>query len=486
MENNHNPQRQGIVSQFFLTFAHLEQLKKQDMTEAIKKKISESKGARWTALIIVSFTMMWGYFLTDALSPLMTMLEQDPNAGWSSSEFGLFNSAYSWFNVYLFLLVLGGIVLDKKGVRFTGVVTCILMLAGALIKYYAVQYIAPDAGTVFGIRTQVFVACLGYAIFAVGTENCCTTISKVIAKWFQGKEMAMALGIQVAVARLGTAAALIFCPMIAKNFSVSAPLLLSAILLGIGLLAYLVFCVMDRQYDAEVALEQQSDDDTFKVSDLKLIITNRGFWLIALLCLMFYSAVFPFMKYATSLMENKYGVSSSLAGLIPSLIPFGNLIMTPLFGGIYDKKGKGATIMIIGSILLILVHVLFALPILNYWWFAAFVMIVLGVAFSLVPSAMWPSVPKIIPMKLLGSAYALIFWVQNIGLGLVPLFIGKVLDNYCKVGTRLVDGIEVTQYNYTLPMCIFALFGVAALLLALRLKAVDRKEGYGLEEPNIK
>ena len=456
------------------------------MSQTVTKKISESKGARWAALIIVSFTMMWGYFLTDALSPLMTMLEEQ--MGWTSLEFGQFNWAYCWFNVFLFMLIFGGIILDKMGVRFTGIVTCILMFAGALIKYYAVTQISsgPEAGTVFGMRTQVFVACLGYAIFAVGTENCGITVSKVITKWFAGKELALAMGVQVAVARLGTAAALVFCPMIAKHFSVSAPLLLSAILLCIGFLAYLVFCGMDKKFDAEVAQAQTEPDDVFKVKDLKLIITNRGFWLIALLCLMFYSAVFPFMKYAASLMENKYGVSTTLAGLIPSLIPFGNLIMTPLFGGIYDKKGKGATIMIIGSLLLILVHVLFALPLLNYWWFAAFIMIILGIAFSLVPSAMWPSVPKIIPQKLVGSAYALIFWVQNIGLGFVPLLIGGILDKYCKVGTRLVEGAEVTQYNYTLPMIIFALFGIVALLLALRLTAVDKKEGYGLEEPNIK
>ena len=456
------------------------------MSQTVTKKISESKGARWAALIIVSFTMMWGYFLTDALSPLMTMLEEQ--MGWTSLEFGQFNWAYCWFNVFLFMLIFGGIILDKMGVRFTGIVTCILMFAGALIKYYAVTQISsgPEAGTVFGMRTQVFVACLGYAIFAVGTENCGITVSKVITKWFAGKELALAMGVQVAVARLGTAAALVFCPMIANRFSVSTPLLLSAILLCIGFLAYLVFCRMDKQFDAEVAQAQTEPDDVFKVKDLKLIITNRGFWLIALLCLMFYSAVFPFMKYAASLMENKYGVSTTLAGLIPSLIPFGNLIMTPLFGGIYDKKGKGATIMIIGSLLLILVHVLFALPLLNYWWFAAFIMIILGIAFSLVPSAMWPSVPKIIPQKLVGSAYALIFWVQNIGLGFVPLLIGGILDKYCKVGTRLVEGAEVTQYNYTLPMIIFALFGVVALLLAMRLKAVDKKAGYGLEEPNIK
>ena len=456
------------------------------MSQTAIKKISESKGARWAALIIVSFTMMWGYFLTDALSPLMTMLEEQ--MGWTSLEFGQFNWAYCWFNVFLFMLIFGGIILDKMGVRFTGIVTCILMLAGALIKYYAVTQISsgPEAGTVFGMRTQVFVACLGYAIFAVGTENCGITVSKVITKWFAGKELALAMGVQVAVARLGTAAALVFCPMIAKHFSVSAPLLLSAILLCIGFLAYLVFCHMDKKFDSEVAQAQTEPDDVFKVKDLKLIITNRGFWLIALLCLMFYSAVFPFMKYAASLMENKSGVNTTLAGLIPSLIPFGNLIMTPLFGGIYDKKGKGATIMIIGSLLLILVHVLFALPLLNYWWFAAFIMIILGVAFSLVPSAMWPSVPKIIPQKLVGSAYALIFWVQNIGLGFVPLLIGSILNKYCKVGTRLVEGAEVTLYSYTLPMIIFALFGIVALLLAMRLKAVDKKAGYGLEEPNIK
>ena len=456
------------------------------MSQTVTKKISESKGARWAALIIVSFTMMWGYFLTDALSPLMTMLEEQ--MGWTSLEFGQFNWAYCWFNVFLFMLIFGGIILDKVGVRFTGIVTCILMFAGALIKYYAVTQISsgPEAGTVFGMRTQVFVACLGYAIFAVGTENCGITVSKVITKWFAGKELALAMGVQVAVARLGTAAALVFCPMIANRFSVSTPLLLSAILLCIGFLAYLVFCRMDKQFDAEVAQAQTEPDDVFKVKDLKLIITNRGFWLIALLCLMFYSAVFPFMKYAASLMENKYGVSTTLAGLIPSLIPFGNLIMTPLFGGIYDKKGKGATIMIIGSLLLILVHVLFALPLLNYWWFAAFIMIILGIAFSLVPSAMWPSVPKIIPQKLVGSAYALIFWVQNIGLGFVPLLIGGILNKYCKDGVRIVNGAEVTQYNYTIPMIIFALFGIVALLLAMRLKAVDKKEGYGLEEPNIK
>lgn len=430
--------------------------------------------------------MMWGYFLTDAISPLMTMLEDQMQ--WTSSEFGIFNWSYCWFNVFLFMLIFGGIILDKLGVRITGIMSCLLMISGAFIKYYAVEYISPgpEAGLILGLRAQVFTASLGFAIFAVGTETCGITVSKVITKWFTGRALALAMGIQVAVARLGTALALVLSPVIVRHFSMSSPLLFSALLLCIGLLAYLVFCTMDRRFDEEKASISTEPEEAFKVRDLKLIVTNRGFWLIALLCLMFYSAVFPFMKYATSLMENKYSVDGELAGIIPSLIPFGNLIMTPLFGGIYDKKGKGATIMIIGSVLLILVHILFALPILNYWWFAALVMVLLGIAFSLVPSAMWPSVPKIIPQKLVGSAYALIFWVQNIGLGFVPLLIGWILNKYCIVGTRLVDGNEVNLYDYTLPMFIFAMFGIIALILAFFLKAEDKKKNYGLESPNIR
>lgn len=461
------------------------------MTTALKQTLRDSWVARWTALIIVSFTMMWGYFLTDAMSPLMDMLGisiEQGGMGWSASDFGNFNWAYMWFNVFFFALLFGGIILDKIGVRLTGVVTCLFMVAGAGIKYYAIEYIQPGGEAIFlGLNKQVLVACLGYAVFAVGTENCGITVTKVIARWFRGYETALAMGIQVAVARLGTALALAVSPILAKNFEVSTPLLMAWVLLVIGLLAYLVFCVMDSRLDKQEGafVADDADDETFKIGDLTIILKSKGFWLIALLCLCFYSAVFPFLKYATSLMINKYNVDPTLAGFLPSILPFGNLLMTPIFGGIYDKYGKGATIMVIGSVLLIIVHLLFAMPLLNYWWFAALIMVLLGVAFSLVPSAMWPSVPKIIPLRLLGSAYALIFWVQNIGLGSVPLLIGNVLSDYCIVGTVVRDGNEVIQYDYTLPMLIFAVFGVVALGLALWLKAEDSKKGYGLEKPNI-
>ena len=461
------------------------------MTTQLKQTLRDSRAARWTALIIVSFTMMWGYFLTDAMSPLMDMLGisiEQGGMGWSASDFGNFNWAYMWFNVFFFALLFGGIILDKIGVRLTGIATCLFMVAGAGIKYYAIEYIQPGGEAIFlGLNKQVLVACLGYALFAVGTENCGITVTKVIARWFRGYETALAMGIQVAVARLGTALALAVSPILAKNFEVSTPLLMAWVLLVIGLVAYLVFCVMDNRLDKQEGafVADDADDETFKIGDLTIILKSKGFWLIALLCLCFYSAVFPFLKYATSLMINKYNVDPTLAGLLPSILPFGNLLMTPIFGGIYDKYGKGATIMVIGSVLLIIVHLLFAMPLLNYWWFAALIMVLLGVAFSLVPSAMWPSVPKIIPLRLLGSAYALIFWVQNIGLGSVPLLIGNVLSEYCIVGTVVRDGNEVIQYDYTIPMLIFAVFGVIALGLAMWLKYEDGKKGYGLEKPNI-
>lgn len=459
------------------------------MTTATKQTLRDSRAARWTALIIVSFTMMWGYFLTDAMSPLMDMLGisiEQGGMGWSASDFGNFNWAYMWFNVFFFALLFGGIILDKIGVRLTGIASCLFMVAGACIKYYAVEFIEPGGEAIFlGLNKQVLTACVGYAIFAVGTENCGITVTKVIARWFRGYETALAMGLQVAVARLGTALAIGVGPFIAENFEVSTPLLLALVLLVIGLLAYLVFCVMDYRLDKQEGstATRAEDDETFKLGDLTIILRSKGFWIIALLCLCFYSAVFPFLKYATSLMINKYDVASKYAGLIPVLIPMGNLFMTPLFGAIYDKYGKGATIMVIGSVLLIIVHLLLAMPLLNYWWFAAIIMVLLGVAFSLVPSAMWPSVPKIIPLRLLGSAYALIFWVQNIGLGGVPLLIGYVLSNYCIAGTVVRNGNEVILYDYTIPMLIFALFGIIALVLAIWLKFEDGRNGYGLEKP---
>ncbi len=435
---------------------------------------------------IVSITMFAGYFLADAMSPLKPMLEAQLH--WTSSDYGIFTSAYGWLNVFFFFLIIGGIILDKMGLRFTGIMSASIMVIGAALKYYAISTEFPPDAMIFGLRTQVAIAAAGFAIFAVGVEIAGITVSKIIVKWFKGYEMALAMGMQMAVARIGTAMAMAAPVPLANYFhDVSAPLLFALILLVIGLLAFFVYNIMDRKLDKSIAESGEVDnEEPFKLSDIIMIITNKGFWLIALLCVLFYSAVFPFIKYAADLMVNKYHISPETAGLIPSLLPLGTLILTPLFGAYYDKKGKGATIMIIGASMLVVIHGIFSLPFFEHWIVAIILVMLLGVALSLVPSAMWPSVPKIIPEKRLGSAYSLIFWVQNWGLMGVPFVIGMVLDKYCITGSVTENGATRPTYDYTIPMLIFTFIGILAVIVGILLKREDKKKGYGLELPNIK
>lgn len=463
------------------------------MVEKIQTILSDSKGARWTALFIVAFTMMMGYFITDVMSPLEVLLTKpitDGGLGWSSDAYGFFSGSYGLINVFLLMLFFGGIILDKMGIRFTGVMACALMVIGVCIKFFGVSHDFGDDSIYLNIiifkgdlPISAAVASLGFSVFGVGCEICGITVSKIITKWFTGHELAMAMGIQVALARLGTAAAMMGSLPFAKAFGgkVSAPVLLGALLLIIGFLAFLVYVVMDKKLDRSVeeAKGQQAnaaealadaEDEKFHFRDLKFIFSNPGFWCICLLCLLFYSGVFPFLKFATKLMIANYNVPENLAGIIPGLIPFGTILLTPLFGSLYDKIGKGVTLMLIGSCMLAVIHFIFAIHILPYGWFAVIIMILLGVAFSLVPSAMWPSVPKIIPMKLLGSAYAIIFYIQNIGLSLVPMLIG------------MLNGSDP---SYTTSMSVFCSFGVAAVILNLILLVIDKKKHYGLQEPNI-
>ncbi len=455
------------------------------ISATVQHKLSDSRSARWTALIIVSVAMMFGYFFTDVMSPLEPLLtaaksEGGLGLGWSSDDYGFFSGSYGYFNVFLLLLFFGGIILDKCGIRFTGMMATILMFVGALVKWWALSH--NYDGTIdvpfFGTyHTQVVWASLGFAIYGVGCEITGITVSKVIVKWFTGHELALALGLQVALARVGTAFALACSMPFAKAMGgVHASVALGAALLCIGVIVYIVYCVMDKKEDASAVALQSEPEEGFKFTDLKGLFTNLGFWYVAVLCLMFYAGVFPFLKFATKLMVFKYGVDEGLAGLIPAMLPFGTIFLTPLFGNIYDKHGKGATLMIMGSVLLTLVHVVFALP-LNSWIVAIVMMIVLGIAFGLVPSAMWPSVPKIIPMKLLGTAYALIFYIQNIGLSLIPVMIGKVN----KANTS-ADGF----IDYTQTMAIFACFGAIAIIISVLLLIEDKRKGYGLQESNIK
>ncbi len=452
------------------------------MTDRLRSKLNDSPAMRWGALGVVSFTMMAAYFVNDIMGSLQSLLETE--LGWSSGEYGFYTGAYSFLNVFLLMLIWGGLILDRFGVRFTGKLATILMVAGTLLQYYAITVLSGTTEMLLGYNLSVTVASAGFAIFGVGAEVAGITVTKVIAKWFRGKEMATAMGVQVALARIGSQAAYGVAIPIAKKWGITTPTLIGVLLLVIGLFAFFVFSVLDKKLDKQMEADPQvdEDDEKFSFKDVVSVVKNPGFWLIALLCVLFYSCVFPFQKYASTLMIQKYGIADSIAGFVAGSPALGALVLTPIFGRYIDKVGKAASIMVLGAAMLIVVHLVYSLPFITYWPVAIFLMLVLGVAFSLVPSAMWPSVAKIFPARQLGTAYALIFFIQNIGLWGIPTLIGKVLEKYCIVGTSDNGNI----YNYTLPMTIFTSIAVLSLVVAVALKVVDKKRGYNLEVANIK
>ncbi len=449
--------------------------------------INDSPIARWSVLIIVAFTMMMGYFITDVMSPLEQLLEQPiekGGLGWSSADYGFFSGSSGFINVFLLMLFFSGLILDKMGVRFTGVLSCSLMIIGVLIKLYAIT--APLAHQTFHLHILSFIdirlplsaalASLGFAVFGVGYEMCGITVSKVMVRWFTGYELASAMGIQLAMARLGTASALSFSAPIATRYTLSTPLLAGLVLLCIGLVCYLIYCVMDRKLEAGISQtkaqetdKSSSSDASFRLSDIGAILRNPGFWIVTLMCMVFYSAISPFLKFATKLMIEKYSVAPDVAGFITSIAPYGTIILTPLFGRIYDKYGHGVTLIIIGTTMLAFVYFGFSLPI-HSSIFAIFLMVILGIAYSLVPSALWPGVPKMIPLKCLGTAYSMIFFIQNFGRSVIPVCVGKANE---------------TDSTYTTSMLIFFGLACTSILIAILLLWVDKRKKYGLQKANI-
>ena len=431
------------------------------------KEINDSPVARWTVLFIVATAMMMGYFVNDVMSPLETLLEMprsEGGLGWTPTDYGFFSGAGSFINVFLLMLFFSGIILDKMGIRYTGTLACSLMVAGTLIKYYAVS--AAPEGTVFSLQASVACASLGFAIFGVGYEMTGITVSKAMVRWFTGHELALAMGIQLAMARLGTAAALSISAPIARHFTLSAPLLLALSFLIIGLLAFLVFCIMDRRLDSQ-AVEKT---DEFHWGDIGVTLRSPDFWLITLFCVLFYSAVSPFLKFSTKLMVMKYGVDADIAGFFSSIAPFGTILMTPLFGYVYDRYGKGMTLVITGALLLTAVHFGFSLPV-HSSSIAILLMVTLSIGYSMAPAALWPCVPKIIPLKCLGTAYSMIFFIQNFGRAIIPMFVGRANE---------------ADPSYTSSMIIFGCTALGAALTAVSLWLVDHRKGYGLQQPNIR
>ena len=539
------------------------------MTTDLKKTLRDSAAIRWTALLLLALAMFCSYIFMDILSPIKDLMQE--TRGWDSTAFGTMQGAETFLNVFVFFLIFAGIILDKMGVRFTAILSGFVMLVGAVIKWYAVtdSFAGTSIAAWFdanlnyipgfdelgispfyrGMPASAKFAAVGFMIFGCGVEMAGITVSRGIVKWFKGREMALAMGSEMALARLGVATCMIFSPMFAKmgeRIDVSRSVAFGVVLLMIALIMFIVYFFMDKKLDAQTG-EAEEKDDPFKVSDIGAILKSSGFWLVALLCVLYYSAIFPFQKYAVNMLQcnltftevpkdsfwatntvtivqyiimlvvaiaafmsnfskgkaKKFsllalavialvvfcymGYMRQSAETIFAVFPLLAVGITPILGSYVDHKGKAASMLVLGSLLLILCHLTFAFirPMFKGSQvggviIAYITILVLGSSFSLVPASLWPSVPKLVDAKIIGSAYALIFWIQNIGLWLFPLLIGKILD---KTNPDIDDP---TQLNYTAPLLMLAFLGVAALLLGIVLKRVDRKKGYGLELPNIK
>lgn len=458
--------------------------------QKVYKLLNDNPFARWTVLVLVASMMFFAYMFVDVMSPLKSILEKavaDGGLGWDSSVFGTYAASEYILTVCGFL-IFAGIILDKMGVRFTGLLSASLMVIGASIKFIGISDWFQTTTFCAWLNSwwcvlpgSAKLACLGFMIFGCGCEMAGTTVSKILAKWFKGKEMALAMGLEMAIARLGVFAVMWIAPLISDRFAnapVLAPFGFCAALLLIGLINFFVFTLMDRKFDAQLvaageATEEHSAEDEFHLSDLGKIFSSKMFWIVAILCVLYYSAIFPFQRYATNFLEITLGIGNTEAARIFSVFPILAMALTPALGAFLDFKGKGASMLMVGAVIMVACHLSFAfiLPAFPSKFLAMFLIVVLGVSFSLVPAALWPAVPKIIDEKVLGSAYCLIFWVQNIGLCLVPLLIGYVLKQ---------------TGGYLWPMIIFSSFGVFAFILSIWLKIEDKKKGYGLEKPNIK
>lgn len=550
-------------------------------TSQIHQTLRDSAGIRWMVLLFLAFAMFCSYIFMDILSPIKDLMQS--TRGWDSTAFGTMQGSETFLNVFVFFLIFAGIILDKMGVRFTAVLSGAVMLVGAVINWYAVTESFQGSGleTWFnnnlnyipgfeelgispfyeGMPASAKFAAIGFMIFGCGVEMAGITVSRGIVKWFKGREMALAMGSEMALARLGVATCMIFSPMFAKLggvIDVSRSVAFGVVLLMIALIMFIVYFFMDKKLDAQTG-EAEEKDDPFKISDLGSILSSSGFWLVALLCVLYYSAIFPFQKYAVNMLQcnlafsevpadsfwatNTVTVIQYLIMLVVAATAFASNFskrafmkntllvvagialvffcymgymrqsaetvfavfpllavgITPILGNYVDHKGKAASMLVIGSLLLIFCHLTFAfvLPVLKGSAIGGIIVayltiLVLGASFSLVPASLWPSVPKLVDAKIIGSAYALIFWIQNIGLWLFPLLIGKVLD---KTNPQLVADLQngmitpeeaAVSYDYTAPLVMLACLGVAALILGFVLKVVDRKKGLGLEAPNIK
>lgn len=543
--------------------------------------LADKAWARWTALLLLALGMFCSYIFMDVMSPIKDLVQQD--LGWDNTAFGTMQGSETFLNVFIFFLIFAGIILDKMGVRFTALLSGAVMLVGATINWYATTDAFAASGLqewftnnlnyipgfdelgvspfYKGMPASAKFSAIGFMIFGCGVEMAGIMVSRGIVKWFQGREMALAMGSEMALARLGVATCMIFSPLFADitgTPKVSSSVAFGVVMLMIAMIMFIVYFFMDRKLDSQTNAAEEKDDP-FRISDIGKILRSQGFWLVSLLCVLYYSAIFPFQKYAVNMLQcnltlEKPVDGSFWAGDVATFIQYGVMLLcaaaafvsnftknkalkpsllvlavvalvvycwmgymqqnasaifavfpllavgiTPILGKYIDHKGKAATMLVFGSILLIACHLTFAfvLPMMKSNAIGGVVVayvtiLVLGASFSLVPASLWPSVPKLVDQKIIGSAYALIFWIQNIGLWLFPLLIGRVLDETNPEIAAAVKAKTMTpevasvSYDYKWALIMLACLGVAALFIGLYLKVIDRKQHLGLEEPNIK
>jgi MFS family permease len=468
------------------------------MTEIKPVTLRDSATFRWIALILLSSTMFFAYMFVDVLAPLSTLLETQLN--WSPETFGTVGGSEFFLNVFVLFLIFAGVILDKIGVRYSALLAAFLMVVGASVKLYGVSDVFANGGVGYAFFNSFLpdfpasakVACMGFAVFGCGVEMAGVTVSKGIVKWFNGKELALAMGLEMAIARLGVFAVFRLSPIWAASGGVSYSVGIGTLLLLIGFLSFSIYFFFDRALDRQdkalKAASEAEPEEEFKISDLKFIFGSRTFWLVAGLCVLFYSTIFPFQKFATGMLESRLHLPTKEASDLFSYFPIGAMVLTPPLGWFLDRKGKGATMLMLGALLVVVCHLIFALtPDSLFSKPVAFgAIILLGISFSLVPAALWPSVPKLVDHRVLGSAYSVTFWIQNIGLMTVPILIGWALRASNPGVAEMIANGEPAKYNYTVPMLIFASLGALAFILGLILKREDRIKGYGLELPNIK
>ncbi len=448
--------------------------------EQLKKAINNSPVARWGILVLVGFILSVNYYFYDAFSTLKDLLMTE--FGFTNTDYGLFVAFYSIPNTFLLMAVVGGVILDKFGIRRTGFMFIFLMAFGAMLTAYGSSNYYSNGGFGYGFMTtflpgyspELKMMLLGRFFYGLGAETSIVVVSKILVKWFKGKDLALAFGLKVGFGRLGTFAALQLSPRIAgpAGEHLSTAIWFAGVLVLMGLLAFMVYILFDIKYDRAAKTETISEKpDAFKISDIGNILKNPAYLYIALLCVTFYSAVFPFLAFAPDFFYNKFNMTSIQSGEITSLLPLGTLFFTPLFGFLIDKYGKAATAMIFGSALLLIIHLLFSFTNLQ----PHIPMILLGVSFSLIPAAMWPSMVKLVDEKQIGTAYGLMYSIQNLGLFAVPILAGFILDK--------TNPGDVEKLNYTPTMIMFAVLGLLGLFFSLLLKYTDKKHNYGIDLP---